>query len=82
MSLTATDLSEIRSIMREELKPLEGKLEAIENDVKKIYAMLKQMKSSVITDKNFAKVSVEAKLLRLNAELLEAAKQAGVTLPR
>ncbi|OGL34870.1 hypothetical protein A3F65_04120 [Candidatus Saccharibacteria bacterium RIFCSPHIGHO2_12_FULL_47_16b] len=82
MSLTATDLSEIRSIMREELKPLEGKLEAIENDVKEIYAMLKQMKSSVITDKNFAKVSVEAKLLRLNAELLEAAKQAGVTLPR
>jgi len=40
MSLTKSDLLEIRTIMREELNPLEGKVVALESDVKEIYFML------------------------------------------
>lgn len=82
MSLTATDLGEIRTILREVLKPLEGKLEALENDVKEIYSILKRMEHGVITDKKFAELSLESRLLKLNTELLTAAKQAGIKLPR
>ena len=44
MSLTATDLHDMRIIIQEELKvhidPLSGRIEALENDVKEIYYML------------------------------------------
>jgi hypothetical protein len=44
MSLSSTDLSEIRSIfkeeLRQELEPIKGGLEALSNDVKEIYTMI------------------------------------------
>ncbi len=40
MSLTADDLQAIRSIVREEVKPLGDRIEALENDVREIYFML------------------------------------------
>ena len=75
--------------MREELKPLEDRLEALENDIKEIYHMIARLQKQVdriegttFTDKSFQKLTLEQKLLKLNAELLAAAKQAGITLPR
>ncbi len=43
MSLTATDLQAIRTIVREEVAPLENKVITLENDVKEIYHMLAKM---------------------------------------
>ncbi|HSW37063.1 MAG TPA: hypothetical protein VLG37_01695 [Candidatus Saccharimonadales bacterium] len=80
-----------RRIVREEMQQYfraEGRelvkeeLQALENDIKDIYEMLTSLQSSVFTDKTFKKRSLEEKLLTLNAELLAAAKQAGITLPR
>ncbi len=86
MSLTATDLSDIRSILKEELRqeldPIKGELKALRNDIKEIYKMIAQLQGSTITDPRFNKFSIEKKLLTLNAELLKAARQVGVTLPR
>lgn len=97
MSLTAEDITQIRRVISEtvrdevssqlisvhdKLDRLEGKLEALENDVKEIYKMLTDIQKQTSADKTFMKLSVEAKLFRLNAELLAAAKQAGITLPR
>jgi len=82
MSLTSTDLADIRSILKEELEPIRGDLEALTNDVKEIYKMISTLQQSVITDKAFEKLSLEQKILTLNAELISAAKQAGIELPR
>ncbi len=86
MTLTTTDLSEIRAIVREEVgsqvAPLAGRIEALENDVKEIYAMLSRMEKLLMPDKEFQKLSVERKLLKLNRDLQAMAREAGVSLPR
>lgn len=86
MSLTSQDLIQIREVVEgifdRKLEPIIGGLEALENDIKEIYFMIERLEKGAITDKNFRKLSVEEKLLKLNAELLAAAKQAGITLPR
>ena len=90
MSLTTNDLEEIRNIVEsglnkqnvEVIKPIQGELIAIRNDIKDIYCMISDLQHSTITDKDFKKLTLEKKLLTLNAELLSAAKQAGITLPR
>ncbi len=98
MSLTHDDLSQIRTIVRDEvrsivreevdsvltqkLKPIEGEIQALRNDIKEIYAMIAKLEKGTITDRSFEKLTLEEKLLHLNAELLAAAKQAGITLPR
>ena len=40
MSLTSSDLQQIRNLFEEYLRPIEGRLEALENDVKDIYHMI------------------------------------------
>lgn len=82
MSLTQTDLQEIRIIVSEVVKPLKDEVEALRNDIKEIYDMIAELQSTTVTDENFKKLTLEKKLLTLNAELLATAKQAGVTLPR
>ena len=86
MSLTATDLEEIRNIVKSslsiELKPIKDELDMLRNDIKEIYFMIADLQRSSITDKDFKKLSLEKKLLTLNAELISAARQAGITLPR
>ncbi len=86
MSLTQSDLQEIRSIVQgviePHIKPLAGEIKALRNDIKEIYDMISEIQSAPITDKAFKKRSLEEKLLTLNTELLAAAKQAGITLPR
>ncbi|MCA9344249.1 hypothetical protein KC946_00270 [Candidatus Saccharibacteria bacterium] len=82
MSLTTDDLQDIRTIIKDEINPLRGDIEALSNDIKEIYEMISELQSSTITDKSFKKKSLEDKLLTVNAELLAMAKQAGITLPR
>lgn len=90
MSLSTSDLEDIRLIVRDEvkstisieLKPIKDELEMLRNDVKDIYFMISDLQHSTITNKDFKKLSLEKKLLTLNAELISAAKQAGITLPR
>ena len=94
MSLTNDDLQAIRDIIKdevssivrgtvkEELRPMSEELEALRNDIKEIYDMLSGLESEVAPDAQFTKLSLEQKLLRLNSELLAAAKQAGISLPR
>jgi len=86
MSLTSSDLDEIRSIVQSAvavaIKPLQDEIEALRNDISEIYDMIAELKRGVVTDPKFKRLSIEKKLLALNAELLEAARQAGITLPR
>ena len=82
MSLSHNDLQAIRKIVEEAIDPLKGELEALRNDIKDIYNMVVDLQSKVLPDTQFQKLSIEEKLLRLNSELLAAAKQAGITLPR
>jgi hypothetical protein len=82
MSLTASDLDQIREIVVGELEPIKSELNAIRNDIKELYDMIAKLQSGFVTDPEFQKLSIEKKLLQLNAELLAAAKQAGITLPR
>jgi len=96
MSLTTEDLTQIRSIFREETKPVQSEIEALHNDIKEIYDELAAIKRGikqinngldnierkVLPDKEFARLTTEEKLLRINTELLTAAKELGVELPR
>lgn len=82
MSLTKSDLQEIRSVVQDVVAPLQSEIHALRNDIKEIYDLISELQSTSVTDKEFKKRSLEEKLLTLNAELLAAAKQAGITLPR
>lgn len=90
MSLSTADLNEIRNIIESALtkqtetaiKPIQGEIEALRNDISEIYDMIATLQRSAVTDPKFKKLSIEMKLLALNAELLEAARQVGLTLPR
>lgn len=82
MSLSGDDLQSIRSIIREEVAPVSGELEALRNDIKEIYDMISALEKRTNPTRDFNKLTIEQKLLKLNSELLMAAKQAGVNLPR
>lgn len=64
------------------LATLEGKVEALEADIKEVYLMQASLERSSKGDAKFAKLTLEKKLLRLNADLLATAKEAGIALPR
>lgn len=93
MSLTQTDLQEIKNIVRDEVRsalvPVEqkldaltGKVEALENDVKEIYEMVAKLQRDQQSTNKFLKLSIEDKILKTYKELVLTAKEAGVTLPR
>lgn len=91
MSLTATDLNEIRTIIEsaftkqndENIKPLSNEVTALRNDIKEIYDMINALERNIPSkDMAFDKLSLEQKLLELNSKLITAAKQAGISLPR
>ncbi len=81
MSLSGEDLQAIRKIVEETVISLKGELEALRNDMKEIYTMLAVIHMNSSSKQSFQKLNVEEKLLNLHSDLLEAAKQAGVTLP-
>ena len=90
MSLNLNDLNEIRNIVESALtkqsedviRPIQNELQALRNDIKEIYDMISDLQNKILPEKQFQKLSVEQKLLKLNSELLFAAKQAGIQLPR
>lgn len=82
MSLTQEDLQQIEAIFDRKLNPVFGELTALREDIKEIYDILSKLQSGEISDTVFRKKSLEEKLLTINTELLTAAKQAGVILPR
>jgi hypothetical protein len=81
MSLTYDDLQAIREIVQETVKPIQGDLTALSNDIKEIYDMIADLQKDSSSMPLSSKLSIEQKILRLHADLIEAAKQAGVTLP-
>ncbi|MEK7152876.1 MAG: hypothetical protein AAB834_02940 [Patescibacteria group bacterium] len=81
MSLSYDDLQEIRKIVEETVNPIKGDLEALGNDIKEIYDMIANLQKSADNGKPFEKLNLEKKILKLHSELVEAATQAGVTLP-
>ena len=81
MSLSYDDLQAIRKIVEETISPIRGDLEALSNDIKDIYEMIADLQKKSAGNESFQKLSIEKKILRLHAELIEAARQAGVTLP-
>jgi hypothetical protein len=90
MSLTTDDLNEIRNVVEsalahqitEVIKPIQNELQALRNDIKEIYDMFSGLEEKIMPDKQFEKLSLEEKLLKLNSELLSVARQAGISLPR
>lgn len=68
--------------INEKLDNLIGRITAIENDIRDIYQMIAELQRLQGPTARFEKLTLEQKLLKLNTELLAAAKQAGITLPR
>jgi cell shape-determining protein MreC len=81
MSLTYDDLQAIRKIIEETVDPIKGELKALGNDIKEIYDMIANLQKTPSSESSFRKLNLEKKILKLHSELVEAAKQAGVTLP-
>jgi Zn-dependent M32 family carboxypeptidase len=81
MSLSYEDLQAIRKVVEETVHPVRGDIEALSNDIKEIYEMLTELQKKPEGSELLEKLSIEKKLLKLHAELIEAARQAGVTLP-
>lgn len=61
---------------------LDGRAEALENGIRELYKLQTGHENVALTDKRFAKLPLEEKLLVFNTELLKMAEQAGFTLPR
>lgn len=72
----------VLSAVDEAIEPLANEVKALRNDVREIYDMIADLQSGAITDKSFQRLDIEQKLLKINAELIVAARQAGVSLPR
>lgn len=89
MALSSSDLIDIRNVVREELETVRGDIKALTNDIEEIYDRLSALERSLsrierkmIPNKEFEKLTIEQKLLRLNSDLMIAAKHAGIVLPR
>ena len=74
MSLTYEDLQAIRTIIEETVNPLRGDIEVLSNDVKDIYEMIGGLQKAVGVNASFEKLSIEKKILRIHAQLVDAAK--------
>jgi len=87
-----TDIAEIKQdvhILKDDMREvkttlnhLDGRLEALEADVKELYGMLAAMQKLSATDKQFAKLSFEQKIVRTYQDVLVLAKESGIILPR
>lgn len=64
------------------LEELNGRVTALEADIKELYLIQVKHAQQTPSEKKFAKLSLEKKLLKINTELLITAREAGITLPR
>ena len=79
------ELAAIRNDLKEiydRLISLETRMTNMEGRMTNMEGRMTRLESKIMPDKEFEKLTVKQKLLRLNSELLIAAKQAGVSLPR
>lgn len=79
-----TDVHNLQQDMRDvkgSLKSLDGRVEALESDVKELYAMVAASAKNSNTDKKFARLSVEQKVLKMYEDVKLLAHETGVTLP-
>lgn len=77
------DVRVLKEQMREvgvSIGRIEGRLEAVEADIKELYDLLDTQKPSY-ADKQFAKLSVERKVLNMYEDVKLLAQEAGVALP-
>lgn len=78
------DVSDLKSDMvgvKQSLNNLDGRVEAIENDIKELYEMVADLQKAKQENHNFDKLSLEKKVLQTHAEILLVAKEAGIILP-
>lgn len=66
--------------VKDSLGRLEGRVEAMEADIKELYAMV-AAQEPVYADKKSPNLSVEQKMLRMYEEIMLLAQETGVTLP-
>ena len=81
VSMLKSDVSTLKIDMREvkqDLNYLKGRVEALENDIKELYELVSEQSRA---DKISDKLSVEQKVLKMHAELIQIARQANVSLP-
>lgn len=77
------DVRHLRQNMREvktTLTTLDGRLEALENDVKELYFMHTKKPNPVLASSKYDKLPVEEKVNVLNIQVQKLAKQIGVAL--
>ncbi len=94
MSFTQTDLQQIRIMIREEIDSaittridprfdkLEGRVQALDNDVKDIYEMISELQKLTRQVAHFEKYDLEQKILKSYKNILALATEAGVKLPK
>lgn len=80
MALTNDDKQWIKGAIADGV--VEGRLQALTNDIKEIYDVIYGKPNKSFMSTSFAKMSSKEKLLVINEELLKMAKDAGVVLPR
>lgn len=69
-------------VAKAQLTDMNGRLQALEADVKELYFMQKKKQNAALTDKKFAKLPLEAKIHIIDHEVVEMAKTAGIKLQR
>ena len=80
MALTNDDKQWIKGAIADGV--VEGRLQALTNDIKEIYDVIYGKPNKSFMSASFAKMLSKEKLLVINEELLKMAKDAGVVLPR
>ena len=80
MALTNDDKQWIKGAIADGV--VEGRLQALTNDIKEIYDVIYGKPNKSFMSASFAKMSSKEKRLVINEELLKMAKDAGVVLPR
>lgn len=80
MALTNDDKQWIKGAIADGV--VEGRLQALTNDIKEIYDVIYGKPNKSFMSASFVKMSSKEKLLVINEELLKMAKDAGVVLPR
>lgn len=79
------DVRDIRSDMRElrqTVESIDGRLQAVENDIKDIYVMMSDLQKDKKASDKFLGKTLEDKIIITYKEVLKVAKEAGVKLPK
>jgi uncharacterized protein (UPF0335 family) len=74
-------VTSVTALVREEIKSFIDEIEALRNDIKEIYDMIVDLQKSQDSSKHLKKMTVEEKILKVHAELVGTARQAGLTKP-